>query len=269
MSIAKYISPDRQQYLQRIRAKKISIFTTQILILIIFFITWEVAADYKWIDPFITSQPSKMFQTIWRLHQDGSLYIHLGTTLWETFLGFTLGTLGGMLIAIFLWWSNFLAKVFDPYLVVLNSLPKVALGPILIVWLGNGEAAIIAMTLLISIIVSIISMLNGFLLVEEEQIKLMRSFGASKLQILIKVILPSSLPNIMSALKVNVGLSWVGVIMGEFLVSKAGLGYLIVYGSQVFQLDTVMASVLILAISAALMYIVVNYFEKIVLRWKN
>lgn len=263
------VSPERQAYLRRSRRNKMMILFTQIFILIFFFALWEIAANLRLIDPFITSQPSRMLNTLKILHVGGSLYLHIGTTIWETFVGFTVGTVGGIIVAIILWWSEFLAKVSEPYLVVLNALPKIALGPIIIVWMGNGMPAIIAMALLISIIVTIISMLNGFLSVDRDKIKLLETFGATRYQILCKVILPASLPNIFSALKVNVGLSWVGVIMGEFLVSKAGLGYLIVYGSQVFKLDMVMTSVVILAAAAAAMYLGVSYLEKKMLKWQQ
>ena len=269
MSNAAKISPERIKYLKTVRNKKTIILSSQILLLVLLFAGWELAANLRLVDPFITSQPSKVFEMILTLHADGALYHHIIVTVWETFIGFVLGTLGGILIATMLWWSEFLAKMSAPYLVVLNAVPKVALGPILIVWMGNGQPAIIAMALLISIIVSIISMLDAFLSVDVNRIKLMKTFGATKTQILTKVILPASLPNMISALKVNVGLSWVGVIMGEFLVSKAGLGYLIVYGSQVFNLDMVMTSVIILAIAAALMYVCVASFEKRMLKWQD
>jgi NitT/TauT family transport system permease protein len=263
------ISSQRRQYLRQQKLRHISIFSTQIIVLIAFFALWEVAACQNWIDAFITSQPSRMWQTLLKMHSTGELYLHVWTTVWETIVGFTTGTIGGLGIAIMLWWSPFLSRVADPYLVVLNALPKVALGPILIVWLGNGQPAIIVMALLISIIVTIISMLQGFLSVDEDKIRLLQAFGAGKMTILIKVILPASLPNMISALKVNVGLSWVGVIMGEFLVSQAGLGYLIVYGGQVFQLDLVMTSVIILAMCAAVMYVAVAYIESKLLRWQS
>lgn len=261
-------SVGRQMYLKQLKKRRLEIIVTQLLIVIGFFVLWEIAADLKWIDAFITSQPSRMFNTIILLHENGTLYAHIGTTIWETMVGFILGTIGGIIIAIILWWSDFISRVFEPYLVVLNALPKVALGPILIVWLGNGQTAIIAMALLISIIVSILTVLQGFISVDEEKIKLIRAFGAGKFTILTKVIWPASLPNTISALKVNVGLSWVGVIMGEFLVSKAGLGYLIVYGSQVFKLDLVMTSVIILIIAATAMYLAVVYLEKKLIKWQ-
>lgn len=207
--------------------------------------------------------------TIKNLYEEGVLWLHVSITIIETIVGFILGTALGTGIAVILWWSEFAAKVADPYLVILNSLPKVALGPIIIVWIGAGPLAIITMALFVSLIITIITVLNGFLEVSPDKIKLLQTFGANKIQILKKVILPASVPTIISALKINVGMSWVGVIVGEFLVSKAGLGHLIVYGGQVFKLDLVMTSVFILSIAAALMYQLVAWLEKKFLKWQS
>ncbi len=269
MSTRHDLSLERHEYLKRTRQQKLLVLLAQIILLVLFFSCWELAARLRWIDPFLTSQPSRILQTLIALYKNGSLYVHIGTTIWETFVGFTAGMIGGILIAIVLWWSNFLARVADPYLVVFNALPKVALGPILIVWMGNGQPAIIAMALLISIIITIINMLHGFRSVDEDKIKLLKTFGATRGQVLCKVVLPASLSSVISALKVNVGLSLVGVIMGEFLVSRAGLGYLILYGSQVFKMDTVMTSVIILAATAAAMHLGVAWLEKKLLKWQQ
>jgi NitT/TauT family transport system permease protein len=208
-------------------------------------------------------------KTLTNLYNEGELFHHIGITCLETIVGFVLGTIIGTIIAVILWGSEFLSKVLEPYLVILNSLPKIALGPIFIIWIGAGSGAIIVMALAISLIVTILEVLNGFLAVDQEKIKLVKTFGATKFQTLTKVVLPSNIPTIINALKINVGLSWVGVIVGEFLVSKAGLGYLIVYGGQVFQLDLVMTSVLILAAAAAIMYQGVVSLEKILMKGKN
>lgn len=256
------ISKEHLAYLKKIKNRRISIRVTQIAILVAFLALWEVAANLKWIDAFITSQPTRIWATLKNLHASGELYHHISVTLYETIIGFTLGTLIGTIFAIIFWWSDYLSKVADPYLVVLNSLPKVALGPIIIVWIGAGTLSIVVMALLVSIVVTVIGVLNGFLDVSPDKIKLLKTFGATKIQVLSKVVLPASIPTIISALKINVGMSWVGVIVGEFLVSKAGLGYLAVYGGQVFQLDLVMTSVVILMVAAALMYQGVAWLEK-------
>jgi NitT/TauT family transport system permease protein len=245
-----------------IRRKNISIRITQIIILVAFLALWEIAANKKLIDPFITSQPSRVVETIQSLDSEGVLWKHISVTVLETIIGFVLGTLLGTAVAILLWWSEFAAKVIDPYLVILNSLPKVALGPVIIVWIGAGTFSIITMALFVSVVITIITVLNGFLEVSPDKIKLLKTFGATKMQVFSKVVFPASIPTIISALKINVGMSWVGVIVGEFLVSKAGLGYLIVYGGQVFKLDLVMASVFILVIAASIMYQLVAWLEK-------
>jgi len=262
------MSPEHKEYLRRMKAQKILVHTTQLFILVSMFVLWELLANASIIDPFITSQPSRVVKTILTLYEEGMLFKHIGVTSLETIVGFVLGTLFGTVVAIVLWWSEFLSKVSEPYLVVLNSLPKIALGPVFIVWIGAGPAAIIVMTLAISLIVTILEVLSGFLAVDQEKIKLVQTFGGTKYQVLTKVVLPATFPTIISALKINVGLSWVGVIVGEFLVSKAGLGYLIVYGGQVFQLDLVMTSVLILGIAAALMYQGVVYLERLLVKNK-
>lgn len=263
-----YISSEHREYLRKVKLRKLTILATQLMIVIVFFALWELAAQFKLIDPFITSQPSRIVRTLADLYREGQLFKHIGVTCGETVLGFILGTLLGTLVAVILWWSEFLAKVMEPYLVILNSLPKIALGPIFIVWIGAGPSAIIVIAMTISIVVTILEVLNGFLGVDSDKIKLVQTFGANRLQVLTKVVLPSSLPVIVNALKVNVGLSWVGVIVGEFLVSRAGIGYLIVYGGQVFQLDLVMTSVIILSAAAAFMYQIVAYIERLIVKIK-
>lgn len=258
----KNISKEHEIYLKSIKASKRKIIISRILILVIFIGLWQIAADLKWIDPFLTSSPSRVIKSFISLYEDGNLLNHILVTCYETIIGFTLGTVLGGIIAVILWWCPFVSKILDPYLVVLNALPKVALAPIIIFWIGNGKPAIIVITLLISIVTTIISILTGFNEIEDEKIMLMKTFGASKIQMLKFLVFPYSIPVFISALKINVGLSWVGVIMGEFLVAKEGLGFLIIYGGQVAQLDMVMMSIVILSIVAFLMYEIVAVVQK-------
>jgi NitT/TauT family transport system permease protein len=202
------------------------------------------------------------------LYRNGSLFHHVGTTLWETLAGFAIAVILGYSIALLLWWSELFRRVSEPYFVVLNALPKIALGPLIIIWCGTGSKAIVFMTILIGLIVAILNMLNGFMATDENKLLLLKSMGASKLQILTKLVIPSSLPNFISMLKINVGMAWIGSIMGEYIVSKAGIGYLIVYGGQVFKLDLVMSAVFILCILAAAMYALVALLEKAVIKNK-
>ena len=235
------ISQDRKKYLRKIKINKIKILAAQIAILIIFIALWEILANTGKIDSFITSQPSRIFKTFLDLSSN-NLLEHLKITCIETLVGFLLGTVMGALIAIILWWSPFISKVSEPFLVVLNALPKIALGPVIIIWVGAGMQSIIVMALAISLIVTILDILNGLLLTD--------------------IVIPANIPTLFNTLKVNIGLSLVGVISGEFLVSKGGLGYLIVYGGQVFKLDLVMTSVIILAIVASIMYESIVILEK-------
>lgn len=262
------ISDDRRKYLRKIKMNKIAVIITQILVLIAFIAIWEILAETKIINSFITSSPSRIMNTFMNM-KDNDLLMHMWVTAYETIVGFVAGTILGLIIAILLWWSEFLSKVLEPYLVVLSSLPKTALGPIIIIWVGAGTPAIIVMGIAISLVVTILDISNGFFNTDEEKIKMAQSFNATKWQILTKIVIPSNITTFINTLKVNIGLSLVGVITGEFLVSKAGLGYLIVYGGQVFQLDLVMTSVIILGIMAAVMYESVVILEKIILRDKK
>ena len=249
-------SPQRAAYLRAQRHRRRLVLALQILLLVAFLGLWELSARLGWVDAFIVSSPSRVVHTL------GELWLHIGTSCLEVVVGFVLGTLLGTLIAIGLWWSELLSRVLDPYLVVLNALPKTALGPVFIVWIGAGTESIIAMTIAISIFVTILNMHVGFLSTDREKIRLMQTLGATRHQILWRLVIPANYATLFNTLRVNVGLSWVGVIMGEFLVSKAGLGYLIVYGSQVFNMDLVMATVLVLAVAAVVMYQLVLWLEK-------
>lgn len=262
------ISKERKEYLKKNKNQKRKVIITQILILIAFLGIWEILADTQIIDSFITSSPSRILKTFMDLGSNDLIH-HIGVTVYETVVGFLLGTVIGIIVAILLWWSNFLAKVTEPYLVVLNSLPKVALGPVIIIWVGAGTPAIIVMAVSISLIVTILENLNGFLRTDKELIKMAKTFKANKWQILAKIVIPANIGTFINSLKVNIGLSLVGVISGEFLVSKAGLGYLIVYGGQVFKLDLVMTSVLILGIVAGIMYGLVLLLEKWIVNSKK
>ena len=262
------ISKEQAAFLAALKKRKTAILLLQATLLVSFFLLWEIAAINNWIDPFIFSQPTAMLETAVKMIRDGSLFLHIRTTFLETVAGFLLGTLLGTLAAVLLWWNRFLSDVLEPYLVVLNSLPKTALAPIIIVWFGNNQRSIILVALLTSVVVTILSVLNGFLQVDEDRIKLIRIFGGTKKQVLTKVIFPANIPCIMNALKINVGLSFVGVIVGEFLVAQNGLGFLITYSSQTFQMSAVLLSVIILALMAALMYSIISLLEKRFLKWQ-
>jgi len=250
------------QYKLKLATEKKSILFYQLFIFTFVFSFWEIASRNHWIDPLLFSYPSKIGKLLIEKVSDGTLFTHLSVTAFETVLGFIIGTVLGTILAAILWWSPFLSKVLDPYLVILNSMPKVALGPILIVGLGPGLTSIIAMGAIISVIITTIVVYSAFRDVDENFLKVLKTFGAARRQIFLEAILPASFPTIISTLKVNVGLSWVGVIVGEFLVSKKGLGYMIIYGFQVFNFTLVMLSLLLIAVFATIMYKVVEWLEK-------
>lgn len=261
-----YLSKERQAFLNSRLRKKRLILGCQVGILVFFLMLWEISAHMGWIDSFILSQPSRIVATFANMAKY-DLANHIGVTVYETLMGFVLGVILGTALAILLWWSSFISKVAEPYLVVLNSLPKIALGPVIIIIVGAGTEAIIFMALAISLIVTVLEMLNGFRHTDKEFIRMATTFGATKAQIFLKIVFPYNISTLFNSLKINIGLSLVGVIAGEFLVSKAGLGYLIVYGGQVFKMDLVMSSVIILAIVAALMYQGVVWLQKLAMRW--
>ncbi len=255
-----------QNYLKTLRIHKLKVLAVQLSILIGLFIMWEIASVNRWVNPLIFSSPSKVFDLLLVKLSDSSLLPHVSITLMETMLGFLLGTILGTVIATIIWWSPFLNRVLEPYLVVLNSMPKVALGPVFIVILGPGFFSIMAMALAITIIITTIVVYTNFREVNENYITVIRTFGGEKPSIYSKVVLPASIPTIVSTLKVNVGLAWVGVIVGEFLVAKQGLGYLIIYGFQVFNFTLVMLSLLVIACIATIMYQAVYRFEKWIMK---
>lgn len=255
---------EQKKFIRKLRLKKALTIILQASLLIVFIGLWELVAYLKWIDPFIISSPSRIVKVIADLYAKNNLFNHIWATLLETILGFLISTVLGTIIAIILWSNKLLSDVMEPYLITLNALPKIALGPLIIIWVGAGKDAIICMAILICIIITVISMLNGFREVDNEKIMLLKSMHAKKWQILTKLILPANIPTLISVLKINVGLSWVGTIMGEYLVSREGIGYLIVYGSQVFQLDLVMASTVILCICASVMYGAVALLENFI-----
>ena len=254
-------SKEHIEYLKKERKKNLTIRFFQIIIIVQFIIIWQILADTRLINTFITSSPKSIINTLISLsHED--LFEHIFITVYETLFSFSLGTIIGLVIAAILWWNNYLYKIFDPYLTILNSLPKVALGPIIIIWCGSGMKSIILMALLISVIITIINITSAFKEVDLNKIKLFKSLKASKRQLFFKLILPDSLKSIISSLKINISMSLIGVIMGEFLVSKKGIGYLILYGSQIFNLNLVMTGIIVLSIVAAIMYYIVLYIEK-------
>lgn len=262
------MSISREIYLKKLRKEKIIVTLFRFLILVIFIVGWELLARIDVINTFTFSSPSRVVETIIQLFNQGNLFSHIGVTLYETILSFILSVIIGLSIGTLMWSNLIVSKIVDPYLTVLNSLPKVALGPLIIIWVGASRNSIIFMALLISTFIIIINIYNGFISTNKNYVTLLKSFGASKWQIFRKVIFPSNYITVVNALKVSISMNLIGVIMGELLVSKEGIGYLIMYGSQVFNIDLVITGVFILGIISYLMYFFINKLELIILRYK-
>ena len=256
------MSENQKKYIKKLKKKKIIIIFIQIFIVVAFILAWEYLANKNIINTFVFSKPSKILNTLINLAIENNLFNHILTTLIEILIAFSLGILLGFIIAIILYQFPIINEIIDPFLTMINSLPKVALGPLIIIIAGANTKSIIIMALLINLIISIITIYNGFISTDDKKIKLLKSFGANKYQILFKLVIPNSYKTIISSLKLNISMSLIGVIMGEFLVSKSGIGYLIIYGTQVFNLSLVMAGILILVIISFILYKLITFMEK-------
>lgn len=256
------MSDGYKKFLREKRIYNIFVFMTQISLVVLFLLIWQVLADKKIIDTFLLSSPKRIINTIIYLYNSHNLFNNIFTTLFEILISFILGNIIGLFVASILWFNKFLAKVFDPFLTILNSLPKVAFGPLIIVWAGANIKSIIIMSLLISSIISIINIYNAFKNTNKDYIKVIRSMKASKLQIFKYVVFPSNIIQIIDNCKINISMCFVGVIMGELLVSKEGIGYLIIYGSQTFNMNLVITGVILLIILTILLYLLFSLVEK-------
>lgn len=260
------MSKEQREFIIKYRLNKLLILGIQVMIVVVFFATWEYLSSHNIINAFIFSSPSKVIDTIYGLYLGGDLFHHIWVTVYETLIAFGIGLTLSIGISILLYLSNRLYKVLDPFLTCLNSLPKVALGPMIIIVAGANTKSVILMAVLINLIVSVVVITNGFYSTDKTRLKLMKSFKASKYQILKYLVIPSNYKTIISSFKLSISMSLIGVITGEFLVSQAGLGYLIIYGTQVFNLDLVISGILLLVIISYILYKVVEYIEKLLLR---
>lgn len=260
-------SNEHIEFLRKRKRRKIFIISIQITIIVLFIVIWQLLADLKIINTFLFSSPKDIVNTLINLSSN-NLLDHIWVTLYETIISFLIASIVGLAIACTLWLNKTIADIVDPFLTVLNSLPKVALGPLIIIWVGASTNSIIVMALMISLIISIINIYNSFQKTEENYITLLKCFKANKMQILTKVVIPHNLENIFNTFKINISMSLIGVIMGELLVSKKGLGYLIMYGSQVFNINLVITSVFILGVLSYLIYYILLKIEKIIFKVK-
>lgn len=256
------MSVGQKKYLKKKRLHKRVVRFSRAAILLLFLSVWEITANLGIIDSFIFSSPSRVGKCFWSMVLDRSIFVHIGVTLYETLISFFLVIFFSILIGVLLWFSKKLSEILDPYLVVLNSLPKSALAPLLIVWLGANSTTIIVAGISVAIFGSVLNLYTSFSTTDKEKIKLIYTLHGNKFHALTKVVIPSSIPSIISTMKVNIGLCLVGVIIGEFLAARQGLGYLIIYASQVFKLDWLIMSICILCVIAMGLYALINAVEK-------
>ena len=256
------MSLEQKNYVKKYKRKKVIVFSIQVLLVLIFLGLWEYLSDRKIINAFIFSAPSKIVKVIMELYVKDNLFQHIWVTLKEVLISFGLGFVLSMILAIIFYSFDMVYKIFDPFITMLNSLPKVAIGPLILIWCGANIKSVIIMALLINLIVSVITIYTGFRKVSSNHLLLFKSFGASKIKTLWHLVIPISINSIISSLKLNISMSFIGVIMGEFLVSKEGVGYLIIYGTQVFNLDLVLAGVLILVVLSYVLYKPISLIEK-------
>ena len=244
----------QQEFIAKEIRHRRQVVIVRFMLLVLLLALWELAADFGWINSFIFSSPSMIAKCLLGMAADGSLFLHTGVTLLETVVSFALVVAVGLAVALMLWCSRSLSEILEPFLVMLNSLPKSALAPLLIVWLGNNMRTIIVAAISVALFGSILTLHTGFSQMDGEQVKLIYSLGGSRRDVLLKVLLPGSLPLIISNMKVNIGLCLVGVIIGEFLSARAGLGYLITYGSQVFAMTMVVTAIVVLCLMSVVLY---------------
>ena len=252
----------QQEFIAKEIRHRRQVVIVRFMLLVLLLALWELAADFGWINSFIFSSPSMIAKCLLGMAADGSLFLHTGVTLLETVVSFALVVAVGLAVALMLWCSRSLSEILEPFLVMLNSLPKSALAPLLIVWLGNNMRTIIVAAISVALFGSILTLHTGFSQMDGEQVKLIYSLGGSRRDVLLKVLLPGSLPLIISNIKVNIGLCLVGVIIGEFLSARAGLGYLITYGSQVFAMTMVVTAIVVLCLMSVVLYQGIALIEK-------
>ena len=255
-------SDGQKAYLHGIKMQKLFIIWSRLLIFAGFLILWQLAADFGWIDDFYFSSPIAIGTLFINDITNMSLLQHIGITLMESSVSFLLIIAFSLLIATLFWFYPVLGKMFEPFLIVLNSLPKSALAPLIIVWLGTGYKTIILCGISVGIFGCILNLYQTFQQTDPERLKLIETLGGTRMQAFTKVVFPGNLPAFISIAKVNIGLALVGVIIGEFLAGRRGLGYLIIYSSQTFRLDSVVLSIIILCAISMIIYWGLNVLER-------
>jgi NitT/TauT family transport system permease protein len=252
----------QDKYIRDLKRQKLMILWSRILVFVGFLLLWQVCSDSGRIDSFYFSSPVEIWGLFVQDIADMTLLSHIGITLLESGISFLIIVVLSLLTAGFFWFYPSIGKMSEPFLIVLNSLPKSALAPLIIVWLGTGIRTIIICGISVGLFGFILNLYQTFAQTDMERIKLIETLGGNKRDAFTKVVFPGSIPTFISIAKVNIGLTLVGVIIGEFLAGRRGLGYLIIYSSQTFRLSMVILAVLILCVIAMGLYGVLGVLER-------
>ena len=223
---------------------------------------WEAAASNGWVDAFFWSQPSAIFRTMIIFFTAGDAWTDIGFTFRSTVLGFLIGTVAGSLFGLSFWWSRNYAAIVQPYLICFESIPKLALAPLVILVFGLGLASKVVIATALTLVVSTLTTSAGVKALDQDQERLFYSLGASRLQVFRKLVIPACLPWVISVLRVNIGLALTGAIVGEFIASQHGLGRAILYAGQTYDIALVWVAVLVLSTLAVVMYATVSWIER-------
>jgi NitT/TauT family transport system permease protein len=240
-----------------------AIVATQIGILVALVALWQVAADRGWIDGFFWSKPSAIYATLIKFFTEGDAWTDIGFTFRSTIIGFAVGTTCGSLVGLSFWWSRNYAAVVQPYIICFEALPKLALAPLVILVFGMGLASKVAIATALTVVVSTLTTFAGVKALDPDSEKLFYSLGASRWQVFRKLVVPHSLPWIISVLRVNIGLALTGAIVGEFIASQHGLGRAILYAGNTYDIALVWVAVLVLSTLAVIMYAAVSWLERV------
>jgi len=238
-----------------------ALIATQIGILAGVIALWEIGARAGWIDAFFWSQPSAIFNTLVIFFTTGDAWTDIGFTFRSTIFGFLIGTTAGSLFGLSFWWSRNYAAVVQPYIICLESIPKLALAPLIVLVFGIGLPSKVAVATALTLVVSTLTTYAGVKALDADGEKLFYSLGATRMQVFRKLVVPSCMPWIISVLRVNIGLALTGAIVGEFIASQHGLGRAILYAGQTYDIALVWVAVLVLSTLAVVMYAAVSWLE--------
>jgi NitT/TauT family transport system permease protein len=234
-----------------------------------FFALWEIGVRAGWISAFLVGSPAGIFSFAYKMMLSGELLSDTWYTLFEAILGFIIGTIFGSLLGLTLWYSVFVARLVEPFIVAINSVPKIALAPIVVLWFGTGLVSKVALSVSLTAIVALIAAYQAAKDADVDLQSLLISMGADKHQVFFKAVVPSTLPSIIATFRINVGFGLVGAVVGEFISSQRGLGHLIYTASSLYDLNTVWVGLFTLMIMGFGLYYVIDIIERASLPWKQ